>query len=177
MARKVEVTSYNPQWKDQFQREKERLDKVFHGSNAVIHHIGSTSVEGLAAKPIIDFLIVVPDIGIADDKTEELENLGYVGKGENGIPDRRYFFLEDDKGERLYHVHIFQTGSEHINRHLVFRDYLRTFKDEAEKYGDLKSELASKHPADIDAYIEGKNRFVQELEKRAMEWGKTRSAE
>ncbi|WP_421379393.1 GrpB family protein [Bacillus salacetis] len=172
MARKVEVTPYNHQWKDQFFHEKQRLDRVFHGSYAVVHHIGSTSVEGLAAKPIIDFLIVVQDINIADERTSELEDLGYIAKGENGIPNRRYFFLENENGERLYHVHVFPSGSEEIERHLVFRDYLRTFKDEAEKYGRLKSGLAAKHPEDIDAYIEGKNSFVQEMERKAMDWGR-----
>jgi GrpB-like predicted nucleotidyltransferase (UPF0157 family) len=172
MGRKVEVTPYNPQWKNQFQSEKERLQKVFHGNQAVIHHIGSTSVEGLAAKPIIDFLIVVSDIEVADDKMKELEDLGYVGRGENGIPDRRYFFLENEDGKRLYHVHIFPSGSEDIERHLVFRDYLKIFKDEAEKYGRLKMDLAAEFPTDIDAYIQGKNDFVIELEKRAVKWGR-----
>ena len=172
--RKVEVTPYNPEWKEQFLKEKERLAKVFEGESAVIHHIGSTSVEGLAAKPIIDFLIEVPEIGIADERTDELESLGYTGKGENGIPHRRYFFCENETGERLFHLHIFPSGNQEIERHLVFRDYLRTFKDEAEKYGRLKIELAGKHPDDIEAYIEGKNEFVQEMERRAMKWsGKT----
>ena len=171
MDRRVEVVPHNPQWKEQFFYEKERLDKVFDGL-AAIHHIGSTSVEGLAAKPIIDFLIEVPHIRIADDKTAELEDLGYTGKGENGIPGRRYFFYENGEGERLYHVHIFPNGSKEIERHLVFRDYLRTFKDEAEKYGKLKSELAARYPLDIDAYIDGKNDFVQEMEKQAMKWGR-----
>ncbi|WP_113930944.1 GrpB family protein [Bacillus sp. P14.5] len=156
MSRKVEVTSYRPQWREQFLQEKKRLETVFLGTNAVIHHIGSTSVEGLAAKPIIDFLIEVPDIGAADDRTGELEALGYTGKGENGIAGRRYFIYENREGERLYHVHIYASGSKEIERHLVLRDYLRAMKDEAEKYGRLKSELAAKYPNDIEAYIEGK---------------------
>ncbi|WP_456274151.1 GrpB family protein [Bacillus sp. AK031] len=170
MTRKVEVTPYNPLWKEQFLHEKKRLNKVFQRDNAIIHHIGSTSVEGLAAKPIIDFLIEVPDISTADERTPELETLGYEAKGENGIPNRRYFFMENEQGIRLFHVHIFPSGSEEVMRHLVFRDYLRTFKDEAEKYGRIKSDLAAKHPTNINAYIEGKNNFVQEMEKRAMEW-------
>lgn len=171
MSRKVEVTPYRPEWKDQFLKEKRRLEAVFKGDKAVIHHIGSTAVEGLAAKPIIDFLIEVPEIRIADDRTEEMERIGYIGKGENGIPNRRYFFLETPQGERKFHVHIFPAGSIGVERHLIFRDYLRTFEDEAENYGRLKSELAAKYSEDIDAYINGKNDFVQEMEKRAMKWG------
>ncbi|MGD6804058.1 GrpB family protein [Rossellomorea vietnamensis] len=174
MSRKVEVTSYRPQWREQYLQEKKRLETVFQGTNAVIHHIGSTSVEGLAAKPIIDFLIEITDIGAADDRTDKLEALGYVGKGENGIACRRYFFFENKEGERLYHVHIFASGSEDIERHLLFRDYLRMRKNEAEKYGRLKSELAAKYPNDIEAYIEGKKDFVQELEMRALKWARSR---
>ncbi|WP_409251257.1 GrpB family protein [Bacillus sp. SCS-153A] len=170
MPRKVEVTPYDPHWKEWFFEEKERLGKVFAGDYAAIHHIGSTSVEGLAAKPIIDFLIEIPNIQIADDRTVELEGLGYTGKGENGIPGRRYFFYENREGERLYHVHIFPRGSKEIERHLAFRDYLKAFKDEAKRYGSLKMELASRYPMDIDAYIDGKNALVQEMEKKAIEW-------
>ncbi|MGM0846047.1 MAG: GrpB family protein [Bacillota bacterium] len=176
MMRKVEVTPYRPQWREQFLQEKKRLETVFQGTHAVIHHIGSTSVEGLAAKPIIDFLIEVEEIGAADDRTDKLKALGYVGKGENGIAGRRYFFCENREGERLYHVHIFASGSEDIERHLVFRDYLRTFKNEADKYSKLKNKLAAEYPNDIEAYIEGKNDYVQEIEKQALKWSSTRNS-
>jgi GrpB-like predicted nucleotidyltransferase (UPF0157 family) len=172
MTRKVEVTTYNPLWKEEFHQEKKRLNKVFEGCNARIHHIGSTSVEGLAAKPIIDFLIELPDIYLADERTPSLEARGYTAKGENGIKGRRYFQYENEKGKRLYHVHIYASNSEEIARHLAFRHYLRTFKGEAERYGRLKSELAAQFPTDIDAYIQGKDEFVKELEKRAVKWGR-----
>nr|WP_276310232.1 GrpB family protein [Bacillus salacetis] len=134
--------------------------------------MGSTSVEGLAAKPTIDFLVELPDIQLADERTPALEDLGYTAKGENGIKDRRYFQYENGKGERLYHVHIYGSNSGEIERHLIFRDYLRTFKGEAERYGRLKSELAARFPTDINAYIQGKDEFVKELEKRAVKWGR-----
>ncbi|MRG86119.1 GrpB family protein [Salinibacillus xinjiangensis] len=166
--RRVEVSAYQPKWKDLFEQEARRLCQLFGSVILDIHHIGSTSVLGLHAKPIIDIMPVVQDIEKVDAFHDDMIQLGYEPKGEFGISGRRYF----PKGgeERTHHVHMFQTGSPHIERHLAFRDFLRTHPDVAKQYGWLKTDLAQRYPENMNGYIEGKNDFVQTTEKRALEW-------
>jgi GrpB-like predicted nucleotidyltransferase (UPF0157 family) len=167
--RKVEIKDYDRAWIRRFLDEKEILEKILP-TNAIIHHIGSTSVEGLAAKPIIDILVEVLSLTDIDSKKQEFSENGYVSKGENGITNRRFFYKLDESGNRLTHVHIFPTGSDNVIRHIAFRDYLRNHSQEAAEYSKIKQELAEKHPMDIEAYIDGKDSFVKELEKVALNW-------
>lgn len=134
-----------------------------------IYHIGSTSVENLRAKPIIDIMPVVRDISRVDDYNKDFAALGYEPKGEFGITGRRYF----RKGAeiRTHQIHIFEEGNlRDIKRHLAVRDYLRTHTRDSFEYGKLKSRLADMFPEDIEAYCEGKDAFVKELERKALEW-------
>jgi GrpB-like predicted nucleotidyltransferase (UPF0157 family) len=135
-----------------------------------IHHIGSTAIAGLPAKPIIDVLLEVKDIERLDRDTPRLEALGYEAKGEFGIPGRRYFRKDDARGIRTHHVHAFKAGNAHIARHLAFRDYMRAHPDEAQTYGALKQRLTHEHPHDSEAYIDGKDAFIKEQERRALAW-------
>lgn len=125
-------------------------------------------MDGLNAKPIIDILPIVKDINIVQKYEEEMISIGYEPKGENGIPGRRYFQKGGDN--RTHHVHIYQIGSSEIKRHLAFRDYLRNHPDVKKCYGELKMILAQQFPYDIEAYINGKENLVREIEKRAMDW-------
>nr|WP_246056270.1 GrpB family protein [Alteribacter natronophilus] len=171
-AREVRVVPYDSKWRERYEEEAAVLKEVFGGSLEAVHHIGSTSVEGLSAKPIIDILVEVKDIRNADECTKELTETGYTAKGENGIPGRRYFY----KGEgslRSHHVHVFEKGAEEAAHHLAFRDYLRTFPQERNRYGELKTNLAQQHPKDIESYIEGKDAFVSALVKKAAAWAAT----
>ena len=165
--RKVIVCDYDQNWKRQFQAAAAEIQEVFGKECLAIHHIGSTAVAGLAAKPIIDLMPVVKDIELVDQFNTKMKQLGYESKGENGLPGRRYFQKGGD--ERTHHVHVYETGNSEIKRHLVFREYLKKHSIEAEKYGTLKKELAKKHPMDIESYIQGKEQLVKEIEKRAME--------
>ncbi len=133
-----------------------------------IHHIGSTSVPGLSAKPIIDLMPEVVDINALDDFDEAMESLGYTVKGEFGISGRRFYL----KGliDRTHHVHAFESGSEGLIRHLAVRDYLRDHPDEAAAYADLKIKLAAQFPHDNEGYCDGKHEFVRLLESRALRW-------
>ncbi|PFA63949.1 hypothetical protein CN378_16525 [Bacillus sp. AFS015802] len=167
--RDVKVVPHQAVWKEKFENEKRNLNKLL--PDATIHHIGSTSVPGLAAKPIIDLLIEVPDIEIIDEQTEGFSQLGFVGKGEHGIPNRRFFY-KGEGNKRAVHLHIFPNGIDHVIRHLAFRDFLRENRPEAHQYGELKSSLALKFPNDMESYIQGKDQFVKELEKRALNWSK-----
>ncbi|TWT02333.1 GrpB family protein [Planomicrobium sp. CPCC 101079] len=164
--RRVVVTEYNPEWKWQFDLAASEIQKVLAEECLAVHHIGSTSIQGMAAKPVIDLMPVVRDIEQIDRFNNELEKLGYVAKGENGLPGRRYFQRGGD--ERTHHVHVYQEGSVEIMRHLAFRDYLRENPRIAEEYGTLKKKLAKENPCNIEKYIEGKEALVLQIEKRAM---------
>lgn len=169
-VRKVVVVPYRNEWVELFNKGKQEIIEIVQPNEIVIHHIGSTSVSGLSAKPIIDILAEVDDIRTLDQLTPSFENEGYIGKGENGISGRRYFIKNDLCGERLYHIHAFEKGNLEIERHLVFRDYLRKHPDEAERYAEIKITAASKFPNDIESYIDFKDPIIKELEQKALLW-------
>ena len=168
--RRVEVVPYNSDWKTLFENEKQLLESIFLPAEVEIHHIGSTSVPGLSAKPIIDIMLAADSLGQIEKVTPGIEAAGYEAKGENGIPGRRYFQKHDENGVRKVHLHSFEKGSHQLYRHLVFRDYLRTHPQEASKYADVKEKAARKYEFDIDSYIAEKSPIVKELEQKAMQW-------
>ncbi|MBY0462807.1 MAG: GNAT family N-acetyltransferase [Alphaproteobacteria bacterium] len=154
----ITVVPYNPIWKNMFEEEAPRIKAVLGENCIAVHHIGSTSVPGLAAKPIIDILPVVKDIMGVDAINEKMEAFGYEVKGEYGISFRRFF----QKGNpvRTHHVHIFEDGSPEIERHLKFRDWMCAHPKDLEAYANLKQELAQKYPHDRMGYGLGKESFV-----------------
>ncbi|MBO3444915.1 GrpB family protein [Clostridium sp. CCUG 7971] len=165
----IVVVDYNPEWPFLFQKEADSIKEILKDELVEIHHIGSTSVKNLKAKPIIDIIPVVNNIEKVDKYNHEFENLGYELMGEYGIKGRRFF----RKGleNRTHHIHIFEVSDTHnIKRHLAVRDYLRTHPEKAHEYGELKQELANKYPYDIESYCLGKDSFVKELEKNAVAW-------
>src|SRR5699024_2517329 len=166
--RKVEVTPYNKDWPLMYREEAEKLCKIFGSEIIEIHHIGSTAVDGLIAKPVIDIMPVVRDVYQVDDFNTAMIDIGYEPKGENGLPGRRFFQKGGD--ERTHHIHFYEIGNSEIKRHLAFRNYLRTHPDTVKKYGSLKKELSQRFPDDIEAYINGKEQLVSEIEKKAMGW-------
>lgn len=170
-VRVIEVVQYNPKWNEEYLKEAGRIRNILKNEINKIYHIGSTSIPGIYAKPIIDILIEVNEMGNVDNYNKGLESLGYIAKGEFGIEGRRFFI----KGlyNRTHHVHAFQTGSPEIARHLNFRDYMIAYPDEAKRYEDLKTELAIKFRCDIDGYCAGKDTYIKEIDKKAERWEKT----
>ncbi|WP_106497331.1 GrpB family protein [Lentibacillus sp. Marseille-P4043] len=166
--RKVVVTDHNEKWPLMFAEEAAKLRGIFGSEITSIHHIGSTSVKGLKAKPIIDMMPLVKNIESVDSFNDAMKKIGYEAKGENGIPGRRYFQKGGDT--RTHHVHIFESGNHEGERHIAFRDYLRAHSDTAEKYGNLKESLAKRFPNDVEAYIKGKEQLVLEIERQAITW-------
>lgn len=158
-----------------YTEEAKKLNLIFKNEIVDIYHIGSTSVAGLKAKPIIDIMPVVKDINIVDKFNADMKEIGYEPKGENGISGRRYFQKGGDN--RSHHIHIFQVGSYEIKRHLAFRDYLRINPEVRKSYGELKEQLAQQFPYDIESYIKGKDRLVKEIELQALEWYKENQEE
>jgi GrpB-like predicted nucleotidyltransferase (UPF0157 family) len=130
MVREVRVVPYGPRWTDEFEREAQRLRAVFGEDLVEVHHVGSTAVPGLAAKPIIDILPVVRDINLVDALNGALAGLGYTARGEFGLPGRRYF-TRDENGVRTHNVHVYGSGDPEIERHLAFRDYMAAHPEEA----------------------------------------------
>ena len=163
---KIYMVSHDPKWRQLFQQEAEQLTAVLGSSVAAVHHIGSTAIPTIYAKPIVDILLVVQDLAALDEKQPSMEALGYEALGEFGILGRRYFRRDNLFGERTHQVHVFENDSPQIKRHLAFRDYLINRPETAQEYSDLKRELAAKHPEDIELYMDGKDEFIQEIDKR-----------
>ena len=170
IAQKVEVVPFCKQWAMMFAEEAEKLKRVFGKECLRIYHIGSTAIPGMSAKPIVDIMIEVHDIDHVDSYNDAMAVLCYQAMGENGIPKRRFFQKGGD--ERTHHVHVFPTGSEHIARHIAFKEYMIAHPEKARAYSRLKEGLAKQFPDDIEAYIKGKDEFVREIEKKALAWYK-----
>ncbi len=157
---RIEVVPYDPNWPNIFAAEAAKIKKALGNNCIVIHHIGSTSVPGLAAKPIIDIVPVVRDILALDQNVRVMEALGYEAKGEYGMPFRRYF---QKKG---FNVHIFEQTSAEIDGHLLFRNWMREHTDDREHYAKLKQDLALLYPHDIYQYVFGKDAFVKNIHSK-----------
>ena len=167
MPQHIIVVEYRPEWAQEYASEERKIREILGDNCAAIYHIGSTSVPGLAAKPIIDIMPVVKSLSLVDGKAAEFEKIGYEYLGEFGIPGRRY--LRKGGDERTHQIHIFQQGdTENIERHLAVRDYLCTHGEVRDEYARLKKSLAEKFPYDIGAYCDGKDAFVKDLERKAL---------
>jgi GrpB-like predicted nucleotidyltransferase (UPF0157 family) len=163
-VREVVVVPPDRGWRDAFEAEAARLRSILGENLVEIHHIGSTAIPGIAAKPIIDILPVVREIDHVDALAA-----GYRAWGEFGLPGRRYFTREEN-GKRTHDVHVYAVGNPEITRHLAFRDYMNAHPEEARAYGRLKEKMAREFPTDFEGYMDGKHVFVQERERRALAW-------
>ncbi len=152
------VLPYDPNWPKEFEHEAKKLKTVFGDQFIEIHHFGSTAVPGLAAKPIIDILLVLPDIKLADQKIKEMRELGYLPLGSYVHSRHRIFQIR-----RKFHVHVFEAGDPEIAYNLAFRDTLRQNPAEAAYYAQLKADLAERYPYDSRAYRDGKDLYVKLL--------------
>jgi GrpB-like predicted nucleotidyltransferase (UPF0157 family) len=161
----VVVVDYDPAWPGWFAALSARIWPAVADLASSIEHVGSTSVPGLAAKPIIDFDIVVPSAERVPAVIERLTGLGYRHRGDLGVPGREAFYRPAD-GEvppnaRVPHqVYVCVAGIASLRNHLAVRDYLRANPAVSQEYGALKKELARRFPNDIDSYIEGKSELL-----------------
>jgi len=135
-----------------------------------VHHIGSTSVPGLAAKPILDLMPLVKDLAEFDRLRGHVEALGYSWHGELGISGRRYCALNDQAGIRTVQLHFFQVNSLHVERHLAFRDYLRAHPDVARSYENEKRRAQGLYPDDSHRYSDEKAAWIRDHEVKALIW-------
>jgi GrpB-like predicted nucleotidyltransferase (UPF0157 family) len=175
MGRRIDVVDYDPQWIAAFEMETAMLARIFGQRIADIQHIGSTAVPGLAAKPIIDILIVLDHTDDIDSFNPSMEALGYRVRGEcldapvPGTPGR-FYFSKDTNGVRSHHVHICARGHGDILDKIAFRDYLRAHEGVALAYVDLKQRLAADHHFDNIGYMRGKDDFVKSVLLDARRW-------
>lgn len=166
----IRVVEHDPAWAAAFAAEADNIAAALGTTAVRIHHIGSTAIPDIQAKPIIDLLLEVDSLDGLDRKAARLEALGYEALGEFGIARRRYFRRDDAEGTRTHQLHAFEQGVPDVVRHLAFRDYLRAHPAAAAEYGALKRRLAEAHAHDRAAYVAGKDAFVKEHERRALRW-------
>ncbi|MFN6483363.1 MULTISPECIES: GrpB family protein [unclassified Nostoc] len=167
---KVEVVPHNLTWRSKFDDESKHVALTLGENVVAIHHIGSTAIPNIYAKPIIDLLVEVENIAKVDDCSLDMEALGYEVMGEFGIPNRRFFRKHNETGTRTYHIHTFTARSSEVKRHLAFRDYMIAHSEDAQKYSELKRKLAKQYPNDIIGYMDGKDGFIKEMQRKALIW-------
>jgi GrpB-like predicted nucleotidyltransferase (UPF0157 family) len=166
----VEIVVYDPRWPRLFDEEVKRLRAVLDPSLIVgLEHFGSTAIPGLSAKPIIDILIAVRSLAVAQSTfVEALRKLDYVYWADNPKKDRMFFVkgMPPFGSKRSHHVHVTEPHGEMWQR-LAFRDYLRAHPEEAETYERLKRQLAAEHPTNRDAYTHAKSAYVESVMRKA----------
>lgn len=157
--RTIVLVNYDPEWEALFKQEVSIVREILGDELVAAHHIGSTAIPGLKAKPIIDILLEVKSIHSVEKYNKQFQSIGYEAKGEYGIKGRRFFQRGAD--ERTHHVHVFEKGSPEVSRHVKFRDYLKENKEKVKEYEKLKVALAEKNPCDPESYAKGKNEFIR----------------
>lgn len=160
---KVIVEPYNIKWKTDFESISEEINNAIGDLIICIEHVGSTSVEGLSAKPCIDIDVVIKDYSIFDSVVERLNTIGYIHKGNLGIKDREAFKYSNKPHLQTHHLYVCPQNSEELYRHITFRDYLRNNPDAAMKYGAVKEKAAQLFPDDMDKYIAYKSSCIEEM--------------
>lgn len=166
MENPVVVSAYDPDWPGRFQFLRKRIADALGDMAAAIEHVGSTAVPGLVAKPIIDIDVVLTSETILPAAIERLARLGYIHRGNLGIPEREAF--RAPAGDPRHHLYVCPPCSAEFRRHIAFRDYLRAHPRDAKVYGDLKIALAERFREDRPAYNAAKSEFVEELTNQAM---------
>jgi GrpB-like predicted nucleotidyltransferase (UPF0157 family) len=165
---KICLAEYCQDWPQLFRREQALLSAGLGKAAAAIEHIGSTSVKGLAAKPVIDILIGLADFALADVMVPKIVALGYdyIEKYNVIMPFRR-FLIRETEGLRTHQIHMVEIDGEFWNRHLLFRDYLRANPPLMQEYGALKRQLAERDWEDVNQYADAKTEFIRRAEKQA----------
>lgn len=162
----VRLVPHRKEWKALFEREKKLLHAALGDYALAIEHIGSTAIAGIFAKPIIDILVGVGDLSEVEKYLSPLEQIGYEYRGEAGIAGRRYF-RKGISAVSTHHLSIAETGGEIWRRHILFRDYLRANAEAAQRYDELKKNLATKFRDRREDYTNAKTGFVEEILAKA----------
>jgi GrpB-like predicted nucleotidyltransferase (UPF0157 family) len=169
----VELHPQDPAWAATARRESARLHDVLGDNLVTVHHVGSTTIPAIRAKPIIDLIPVVISLTALDDARTQIEALGYAWWSDYGLPGRRYCTLDDPAtGRRIIQLHCYEDGSPEIDRHVAFRDYLRARPDLASAYDAEKSRCRDLNPRDSHAYTDCKNAWIRRIEREALDFSR-----
>jgi GrpB-like predicted nucleotidyltransferase (UPF0157 family) len=160
---KVIVLAYDPTWKEAFEEIKREIESAIGDLIIGIEHVGSTSVEGMSAKPCIDLDVIIKDTVILDAVVAKLETIGYIHEGDLGIKDREAFKYSNKPHLMTHHLYVCPQCSEELHRHIIFRDFLRSDPEAVKKYSAIKEKAAELFPDDIDQYIKYKTPCIEEL--------------
>jgi len=166
MANPIIVLDYDPTWPGIFQSLRKRIADALGDRAAAIEHVGSTAVPGLAAKPIIDIDVLLASEPMLSAAIERLARLGYIPRGNLGVPEREAFYAPAN--DPPHHLYVCPPRSAEFRRHVAFRDYLRAHPKDAKMYGELKLVLAKRFREDRSAYNNAKTEFVAEVTSRAI---------
>jgi len=165
----VRLLPHDTSWAQLADEEGARLIAAPGSVLTSVSHIGSTSIPGILAKPIIDLLGVAPDLETLDAARPLIEALGYEWHGEYGVEGRRFCTITDvASGQRKFHLHCYAEGDHSIRRHLAFRDYLRSRPVKALAYQEMKLGCAARHPDDSHAYTACKDKWIKRVEAEAL---------
>ena len=162
------LSPYDTTWPLEFAVEADRIARACRGLALRLEHIGSTSIPGLSAKPVIDVLAGRPGNVSGESYVAVFRQLGYEHKGAYGVPGRNYFRRGTP---RTHHVHLVSWTSAVWEDHLLFRDYLRSHPETAREYETLKRELAALYIQDRERYTDAKGPFIRSIVRRAREEG------
>lgn len=174
----VELHPHSPEWIATARAESDALKREFGDLLLGVEHIGSTAIQGIAAKPIIDLLPITRDDAALDAMEPGMQKLGYEWLGEFGIAGRRYCRKYDPvTNKRKFQLHCFARGASEIARHLAFRDYLLAFPKIAKEYEAEKKRAAALHPENTLAYNDAKNDWIKKTERDALAWWRPGSTE
>ena len=164
-TKRVVVEKWNPQWKDEYEKVVASLGKDIIYNSIKIEHVGSTSVEGLSAKPVIDL-----DIVIEKDKFEIIKELlnkkGYEHEGDLGIEGREAFSYSGKEALMTHHLYVCHQDSKELFRHITFRNFLKNNPALAAEYSKVKEQAAVLYPDDIDKYMEFKSEIIEKIYKK-----------
>ncbi|MGI5900222.1 MAG: GrpB family protein [Christensenellales bacterium] len=165
--RYIQVLPYDDSWPSEFMKIKTELETALGGLALRIEHVGSTSVPGLWAKPIIDIDAVIKSYDCLGAVCGRLEAIGYVHRGDLGVKGREAFKYQKKEHLMRHHLYVCPQDSPELRRHVALRDYLREHPEEAEEYSIVKRQAALLHPFDIDGYLAHKSAVIQDIYRKA----------
>ena len=164
-TRNVVVLPYDAAWQSAFEKIKSEIEEAIGNLILGIEHVGSTSVEGMSAKPCIDMDVIIKDYSVFNEVIRKLETIGYIHEGDLGIKDREAFKYSGKDHLQMHHLYVCPKYSEELHRHITFRDFLQSNPEAVKKYSLRKEKAAELFPNDIDGYIEYKSPCIEELYK------------
>lgn len=162
----VTLVRHSPKWRQSFEREEKKIQKIFGRDALKIQHVGSTAIPGILAKPIIDIALIVPSLQKARRYQTKLKDIGYEIK-KNDTRKGRLFFTKGPEKKRTHYLHIGEIGSGYAEDMILFRDYLCNQKNTAKKYSELKKKLAKKYQNTREIYTAKKEKLIKEIVKKA----------